>query len=100
MVMQKNAINNIDRIFNRSTSQPRLKILPLSPLLPQTQNENFQDYNIPSIPLAAPKVEPVLQPLMVKLIDPAPTPPPRLQPSTSSILDPDPNPWIKILQNI
>ena len=55
----KNAINHIAHILHRSTSQTRLQNLPLPPLLPQTHNENFQVQNIPSIPVTAPKVEPV-----------------------------------------
>ena len=37
----KNVINWILHILHRSTSQPRLQNLPLPPLLPQTQNKNF-----------------------------------------------------------
>ena len=87
--------NQIAHIFHRSISQPRLQILPLPPLLPQTQNEIFQDQNIPSIPVAAPRVEPVSQTPRVKLLQPEPTPPPIVQPYTSPSLDLDPNPWIK-----
>ena len=55
----KNAINQIDHIFHRSTSQPRLQILPLPPMLPQPQSENLQLQNIPSIPVPYLRVEPV-----------------------------------------
>ena len=86
MVMKKNAINQIAHILQRSTSQPRLKNLPLSPLLTHTQNENLQLKNIPFIPVPAPRVQ---------LLQSSPTKPPRLQPYTSTLLDPDQNPWIK-----
>ena len=50
----KNAINQIAHILHRSTSKPRLQILPLPPLLPQAQSENIQLQNIPSIPVPSP----------------------------------------------
>ena len=91
----ENMINQIAQILHISASKPRFKILPLPSLLTQTQNENFQDQNISRIPVAAPRVEPVSQPLRGKLLHLAPTTPPRLQPYTPPILDTDPNPWIK-----
>ena len=91
----KNVINQISHILHRSTPQPCLQILPLPPLLPQTQNVNFQDQTIPSISVASPRVGPVSQPLRVKLNQLLPTPPPIIQLYTSPSLDPDPNPWIK-----
>ena len=90
----KIAINHIAHILHRSTYQPRLKDLPLPPLLPQTQSENIQLQNIPRIPVLIPGVRLVLQPLIVQRIQSEPTSPPRMQPPTSPILDPDPNPWI------
>ena len=90
----KNAINNITHILHISTSQPRLQTLPLPPLLPQTQSENLQLQNIPSILVPALGVEPVSQPPRVKNIQSEPTPPTRLQPFTSSSLDIYPNPLI------
>ena len=92
---KKNAINQISHIFHRSTYQPHLQILPLPILLPQTQNKNLQLQNIPIIPVPDPRLEPVLKPPRVQLIQPAPIPPTILQPSTSPSLDPDPNPWIR-----
>ena len=99
-MQQKNAINQIDHIFHRSISQPRLKNLPLPPLLPQNQSENLQLKNIPSIPVPALRLELVFKTLRLQIIQSSHTLPPRLQPSTSSSLDPYPNPWIKKLQNI
>ena len=97
---RKNAINQISHILQRNTSHPRLQVLPSPPMLPQTQSENPHFQNIPSIPVPAPRVEPVLQPPMVQTHQSEPTPPPREKPSTSPILDPHSNPWIKNLQNI
>ena len=91
----KNAINQISHILHRSTPQPHLQILPLPPLLPQTQSENIQLQNIPNIPVPAPRVEPFSQPTRVQILQSEPTPPPRLQPYTPPRLDPDPNQWIK-----
>ena len=71
---KKNAINQISHILHINTSQPRVQILPLLPLLPQTQNETYQDQNTLSIPVAAPRVEPVLQPLTLQLLQTAPLP--------------------------
>ena len=67
----------------------------MTPLLPQTQSENIQLQNILSIPVPAPRVEPVSQPPRVQTLNSAPTPPPRLQPYTPTILDTYPNQWIK-----
>ena len=92
----KNTINQIYHIFHRSTSQPHLQILPLPLLLQQTQSENLQLRNIPSITVPYPRVEPVSKPLRVQTLHSAPTQLPRLQPSKSPSLDPYPNPWIKI----
>ena len=86
--------------MHRSTYQLLLQILSLPPLQLQTQSENIQLQNIPSIPVPATRVEPVLQPPRVKIIQSAPTPPPRLQPSTSPSFDTNINPWIKNLQNV
>ena len=91
----KNAINNIGHILHRSTSQPRLQILPLSPLTTQTQSENLQLENIPSIPVPDPRAEPFSQPPRVQTLQSEPKPTPILQPSKSPSLDPDPNLWIK-----
>ena len=90
----KQIINHIVHILH-TTSQPRLQILPLPPLLPQTQSENLQVQNIPSMPVPALMMEPFLQTPRVQIIQSAPTPPPIMQPSTSLSLDPDPNPWNK-----
>ena len=78
----KNAINKIAHILHKSTSQPRLQILPLPPLLPQTQNVNLQLQNIPRIPVPYTSVEAFSQPIMVKILQSAPTTPTRLQPFT------------------
>ena len=83
----KNVINNIAQILHRSTSQPRLQILPLPPLLTQTQSENIKLQNIPSIPVPAPRVESILQPPRVKIFKSAPTRPPILHHYTSPSLD-------------
>ena len=76
----ENAINKIVHIFQRSTYQPRSQILPLPPMLPQTQSENLQLQNIPSIPVPAPRVEPVSQPPRVQTNQSETKPPPRVQP--------------------
>ena len=91
----KNAINHIPHIMQRSISHPHLKILPLPPMLPQSQNENIQHQKIISTPAPAPRVEPFSQPPRVQTQDPAPTPPPREQPSTPPRLDPHSNLLIK-----
>ena len=96
----KNLINQISHIFQKITFQPRLQILPLPLMLPQTQSENIQHQNIPSIPVPAPRVKPISQPLRVQTDQSAHTPPSRDQPSTPPRLDPHPNPWIKTFQNI
>ena len=75
----KIAINHISYILQRSTSHPRLQLLPLPPILPQTQSENIQLKNILSIPVPAPRLELVLQPPRVQSHWSAPTPPPREQ---------------------
>ena len=49
----------------------------LPPMLPQTQSENIQLQNIPSIPVPDPRVEPVFQPPRVKMHQSAPTRPTR-----------------------
>ena len=67
----KNTINQISHTFQRSTDQPRINFLPLPPILPQSQNENLQPPEINSIPALSPMVEPVLQPLRVKIQDTA-----------------------------
>ena len=90
----KNAINQIAHILHKSTSKLCFTNLPLPPQLPQTQSENIQLQNIPSIPVLTPKVEPVLQPPGIQTFQLAPIPTPRLKPSTSPRLDPDPNTWI------
>ena len=76
MGMQQNVINHIAHIMHRITSQSRLKILPLPPMLPQTQSENLELQNIPSIPVPAPRVEPFSQNPMVQTIQSAPKQPP------------------------
>ena len=96
----KNSINQIAHILQRITSQPRLQILPLPPMLPQSQNENLQHQKIISTPAPATRLEPVSQPPRVQTQYSAPTPPPIDQPSTSPSLDPHSNPWIKISKNI
>ena len=87
----RNAINKIYHTLHRITHQPRLQILPLLPLLPQTQSENIQLQNILRIPVPYLRVEP----LRVKNNQSTPTSPPREQPFTHPRLDPHPNPWIK-----
>ena len=64
----KKEINQIARILQRSTSQPRLQILPLPPMLPQSQNENIQHQKIISTPAPDLRVEPVFQPPGVKKV--------------------------------
>ena len=96
----KNAINQIPHILQRIISQPHLQILPLPPMLPQTQSGNLQLQNIPSIPVPDPRVEPVFQPMRVQMYQLATTPPTMAHPSTSPSLDPHPNPWIKKFKNI
>ena len=91
----KNAINYISHILQRSTTQPRSQILPLPPMLPQTQSENLQLKNIPRITVPALRVEPVSQPPRVQTHQSTPTPPQRVQQATSHRLDQDPNPRIK-----
>ena len=73
----KNAINQIFHIWQRSTSQTRLQIFPLPPMLPKSQNENIQHQKIIITPAPAPRVEPVSQRPRVQTQDSAPTPPPR-----------------------
>ena len=53
----KMLIKHIDHILHISTSQPHLQILLLSPMLPQTQNENPQLLNTPFIPVPSPRVD-------------------------------------------
>ena len=72
----KKEINQIARILQRSTSQPRLQILPLPPMLPQSQNENIQHQKIISTSAPDLRVEPVLQHPRVQIQESAPTPPP------------------------
>ena len=74
----KNAINQIFHILHRNTYQPHLQILPLPPMLPQTQSENLQLQNIPSIPVPALMVELVSQPPIVQTHQSLPTSPTRL----------------------
>ena len=83
----KNEINQIAHIFQRSTAQLRIQILPLPPMLPQSQNENLQPPEITSIPPPDPRVEPVSKSPRVKTQESAPTPPPRDQSYTSPSLD-------------
>ena len=73
-----NTINHISHILHKITSQPRLQILPLPPLLTHTHSENLQLQNIPSIPVPAPMVEPVLQPPRMQALMSSPTSPTRL----------------------
>ena len=84
---KKNAINKIAHIFQRITSQPHIQILPLPPMLPQSQNENLQPPEITSTPAPDPRVKPVSQPPRVKIQVSAPTPPPIYQPYKSPSLD-------------
>ena len=91
----KKAINFIDQILHRSTSQPRLQILPLPPMLPQNQSENIQLQNNPRIPVLALRVEPVSQPPRVQTHQSSPIPTLREKPFTPPRLDPHPNTWIK-----
>ena len=93
----KNAINQISQILQRRTYQPRLQILPLPTMLPQSQNENIQHQNIISTPALYLRVEPVSQPLRVQTQDPVSTPPPIEQPSTFPSVNPPSNPWIEKL---
>ena len=91
----RNLINNIAHILHISTTQPHLQVLPLTPILPQTQSKNIQLQNILSIPVPALRVEPVLQPPGIQTFQSAPIPTPRLKPSTSPSLDPHQNPGIE-----
>ena len=77
----KNAFNHISLILQRSTSQPRLQIFPLPPMLPQSQNANIQHQKTISTPAPSLRVQPVLQPMRVQTQDSAPTQPPRYRPS-------------------
>ena len=86
----KNSINQIAQILQRSISQPRIQILLLPPMLPQSQNENLQPPEITSIPAPDPRVEPVSQPPRVQIQDSSPIPPPIDQPYTSPSLYPIP----------
>ena len=96
----KNEINQITHIFQRSTAQHRINILPLPLMLPQSQNENLQPPKITSIPTLSPRVEPVMHSPRFQTQESAPTPPPREQPSTSPSLGTYSNAWIKKFQNI
>ena len=94
----KTVINQILQIFQRSTSQPHLKKIPLPPMLPQSQNENIQHQKIISTSAPDLRVEPVFQPMRVLTFGSEHPHPPRYQPSTYLSLDPHSNPWIKIFK--
>ena len=61
-----NVINQIAHILQRSAVQPRLKILPLPPMLPHIHNKNILTPKITSTPSPPLRVEPVAQPLRVQ----------------------------------
>ena len=87
-VFNKNSINQISHILQRSTSQPLLQNLPLPPMLSQSQNQNLLPPNIPKIPVPAPRVDRAVKPLMVQTQKKAPTSSLKLKHSTYPSLDP------------
>ena len=91
----KKSINHIAHILQRSTSQPRLQIIPLHPMLPQSQAKNIQHQNVIRTPAPAPRVEQVLQPPRVLTQESAHKQHPRYQTSTPPRLDPHSNPCIR-----
>ena len=74
----KNVMNQIAHILQRSTDQHSLKILPLPPMLPHTQNQNIPPQKIASTPASSLRVEPFVQPPRVQEIPSSPTSTPRL----------------------
>ena len=91
----KDVINKISHILQQSTYHPRLQILPLPPILPQSQNQNILSPKITSTSAPYPSLEPVVQTLRVKTLTSATTAPPRVNPSTSPTFYPRSNQWIK-----
>ena len=92
----KNIINHIVHILQLSTAHPRLKMLPLPPMLLQshTQDTSPDIITHPDAPYM--RVEQVVQPPRVKTTRTSPTSPPRVQHTPSPSSDPFINPWIKI----
>ena len=62
----KTVIDQISQNLHRSTVQPHLQILPLPPMLPQSQNQNLSPRQITSTPAPDTRVEPFVQPTRVK----------------------------------
>ena len=91
----KNTINQIAHILQKIIAQPRLQILPLTPMLSQSQNKNPLPPKITSTTEPAPRLELFDQPLKVKRLEPASATHPRVQPSTTPSLDSHANPWTK-----
>ena len=81
----KNVINHISHTLQQSTDQPRLQILPLSPMLPQSQNQNLLPPKIANTPAPDMRLEPVVQPLRLQTFMKSSTSPPRVKPSKSPI---------------
>ena len=94
----KNAISHVFHILQRIKAQPCIQMLPLPPMLPKSQNENFQPPETTSIPEPAPGVEPVLQHPNMQTKKSLPTTSTIKQSSTSPILCPIP--LFKNIQNI
>ena len=94
---KKNVINKIYHILQRSTAQPRLQILQLPPMLPQSRNKNILPPEITIPPEPDKRVEPEVQPTRVQTLASLPTSTKRVKPSTYPSLDPHSNPWIKKL---
>ena len=61
-------------ILKRSTAPPRLQILPLPPILPQSHDKNLLPKKITSKTAPSPRVEPVVQHLSVQIISSPPHP--------------------------
>ena len=76
-MQMKKGINQIAENFQKVTAQPRLKILPLTPMLPEIQNKNLLPPKFTGTPAPATRVEPVSRPPRVKTRESEPTPSPR-----------------------
>ena len=68
-------IGQIYCILQQSTAQPCFQILPLPPMLPQSQIQNISPPKTTNTPALAPRVEPVVKPLRVKTMIIAPISP-------------------------
>ena len=96
MDLNKENINKISHILQRSTAQPRLPILPLPPMLPQLQTQIPLPDIITRLAASALRVEPVVKPSRVQPYMTASISPPRVQHAPSPTFDPFTNPSIKI----